>query len=107
MNYCMTLDLRIRELRQAKGWTLEDLSSRIGVSKPHLSEVERGVKNLNNHLIERISAELGVTPQELFANRSADRSAELRKIMDELDDTSLAKVLGYAQALAAEAREQN
>ncbi|UWQ30224.1 helix-turn-helix domain-containing protein [Leisingera sp. M523] len=62
----MQLTLRIRELRKTNGLTLAELAGKIGVSAPHLSEVERGKKNLNNHLIERIADALGVSPTELL-----------------------------------------
>ena len=63
----MELNLRIRELRTDKGLTLVELAEKVGVSTPHLSEVERGKKNLNNHLMVRIAAALGVSPEDLIA----------------------------------------
>lgn len=93
----MALNLRIRELREAKGWTLEVLASRIGVSVPHLSGVERGVKNLNNHLIERLSTELDVEPYLLFS--AEQRIQDVLGILSDLDATDLAKVEGFASAL--------
>ena len=35
--------LRLRYLRRGKGWTLEDLSKRTGISVPDLSCLERGL----------------------------------------------------------------
>ena len=66
--FSMELRLNIRTLRKAKGWTLEQLATKIRVSVPHLSEVERGVKNLNNHLMTRLAEALEVEPRELFSS---------------------------------------
>ena len=68
----MSLNLNIRELRKAKGMTIQELAGKIGVSIPHLSEVERGKKNLNNHLMERLAKHLNVDPAALVS--AADRS---------------------------------
>ncbi|MEM1149313.1 MAG: helix-turn-helix transcriptional regulator [Pseudomonadota bacterium] len=63
----MALELRIREIREGKGMKLAELAEICGFSEAHMSQVERGKKNLNNHLIERISNALEVSPPELFA----------------------------------------
>lgn len=95
----MALKLRIRELRQARGWSLEVLAARIGVSVPHLSEVERGKKNLNNHLIDSLSQELDVEPFELFAPRQGHDA--LTDVFRQLDADDLARVEAFAAALAS------
>ena len=61
------LPLRIRELRQNRGLTLAQLAEVVGISTPHMSQVERGIKNVNNHLLERIASALRVEPYQLIA----------------------------------------
>lgn len=96
----MELQLRIRELREAKGWTLERLAGIVGVSVPHLSGVERGVKNVNNHLIIKISKALAVQPHELFA-RPSDQESALVGAMQALSADDQARVIAFARALSA------
>jgi len=84
----MALNLRIRELREARKWSLETLASKIGTSVPHLSQVERGVKNLNNRLIDALARALDVEPFELFAPRQERGNVEA--LLHSLSDEDLA-----------------
>ncbi len=52
---------KIRELRRAKEWTLEELSSRSGLSAGFLSQVERGLSSLSIVSLERVCDALGVS----------------------------------------------
>lgn len=112
-NFSMSLKLHIREIRQAKKLTLATVAGRAGISVPHLSEVERGEKNLNNHLLERISAALGVRPEDLVSGGddspgAADRDRLQRAIQTLKDQSSLSKLADYAEmiALAEQAAQQ-
>lgn len=85
--------------------TLDDLASAVGVSTAHLSEIERGVKNLNNHLLERISDALGVTPSVLIADDLDSDTIRLNAALADLDPQDKARVAAFAAALAQSARE--
>ncbi|MDI6895314.1 MAG: cupin domain-containing protein [Bacillota bacterium] len=76
---------RIRELRQERRLTLEDLSSKTGLSKSYISEAERGIASLTITSLQKIAEALGVqlsyffTPPSLAANgvritRAGERS---------------------------------
>lgn len=95
----MALKLRIRELRDRRGWTLETLAAKAGVSVPHMSQVERGVKNLNSRVIESVAKALDVEPFELFAPRQELDS--VGRLLRDLDPADLARVEAFAAALRA------
>jgi transcriptional regulator with XRE-family HTH domain len=76
-NGAVSLTLRIRELRQERGLTLAQLADKVGISTPHMSQVERGIKNVNNHLLERIAVALKVQPYQLLSEGPADRQTLL------------------------------
>ncbi|WP_220750663.1 helix-turn-helix domain-containing protein [Jannaschia sp. AI_61] len=96
----MTLDLRIRALRKERGLTLAELACQIGVSAPHLSEVERGKKNLNNHLLVRLADALEVKPQDLISgDQERDELTELLTTASDLSDQDLERLLAFAKAL--------
>ncbi len=76
--FSMSLKLHIREIRTAQKLTLATVAGRAGISIPHLSEVERGEKNLNNHLLERISAALGVQPDDLVSGQDDTPEGEAK-----------------------------
>jgi transcriptional regulator with XRE-family HTH domain len=60
---------RIRELRQARHLTLEEVALRAGISIYHLSRMERGLRALTDTWMHRIAAALGVPPAALFPHR--------------------------------------
>jgi len=95
----MNLNIRIRQLRKAKGLTIKQLAEIIGVSTPHLSEVERGKKNLNNHLLVRLAAALDAKPSELVEDDSLDEFQVLRDEVSSLPEEEREMVLRYAVAL--------
>lgn len=103
----MGLNLKIRTIRQDRGLTLKQLAARIGVSVPHLSGVERGVKNLNNHLIERIARELGVEPPELVGKPSSPSEdlTRLNETIVQLSPEDRSRVEAFALALLRSQQE--
>jgi transcriptional regulator with XRE-family HTH domain len=52
---------RIRELRERRGLTLDDLSARSGVSKGFLSEVENAKRGLSAEYLLRVATALGAS----------------------------------------------
>jgi transcriptional regulator with XRE-family HTH domain len=57
---------RVRELRAARGLSLDALSGRSGVSRSMLSRVERGESSATAVVLEKLAAGLGVTLPALF-----------------------------------------
>lgn len=95
----MDLNLRIREIRQERDLTLADLAGKVGVSIPHLSEVERGKKNLNNHLLVRLADALGVTPEDLIASDNRSALAALHSELSSLEPEDRDRVRAFVAAL--------
>lgn len=97
----MTIPIRIRELRQERGLTLAQLAEMCSISTAHMSQIERGVKNLNNHLLDRLSAALGVQPHELILPPDSPAAASIRQIAQHLSPEDQARLLAFAKALRA------
>ena len=97
------LPLRIRDIRKERGLTIEQLAQKVGVSQPHMSGVERGVKNLNNHLIVRIAEALGVKPDALIRPDDMSDAEILHRRLRALKPADLARVQAFADALAQSA----
>ena len=95
----MSLNIRIREFRLAKKLTISQLADIIGVSTPHLSEVERGKKNVNNHLLVRIAGALEVQPEDLISSDVATPFAALYYELSQLDEDDQARVRAFIEAL--------
>jgi DNA-binding transcriptional regulator YiaG len=52
----------LRQMRLARGLTLTEVARRAGVSKTHLSEVERGLMNATPRMLDRMLAILREAP---------------------------------------------
>lgn len=57
---------RIRELRQAKGMTQEDLADRCGLFRTYMSRIETGKANPTLTMIHALADSIGVPVQQLF-----------------------------------------
>lgn len=60
------MKLNIRQIRKEKGMTLDGLAEKIGVSNGYLSEMERGVKNINSLRLEQLARALNCSPADLI-----------------------------------------
>ena len=58
---------QVRQLRRAKGWTLEELAAISGVSRSMLSQIERGGANPTLAVAFRIARAFGVSLDDLVA----------------------------------------
>ena len=59
---------RVRELREARGLTQEQLAEKAGINGKYFGGVERGEANLTLTTIDKISKALAVPVAELFVN---------------------------------------
>jgi len=68
---CLRLGTRIRELRKARGWRQIDLAEHAGVGKNHISELERGQREIGLRTLEAIAHALNTRPSEILRTISA------------------------------------
>lgn len=73
------LGLRIRDLRTARGLTLDGLAKQAEVSRAMLSRIERGESSPTAQLLNRICAGLGTSLSDLFAGAGAASSPLARR----------------------------
>ena len=66
---------RVRELRAARGHSLDVLSQRSGVSRSMISLVERGESSPTAVLLEKLAAGLGVTMAAMFDPPQAEEAS--------------------------------
>ena len=62
----MQFKLRIKQIRKEKGITLRELSDLSGVSKSHLSSIERNEKEAGYTVVVRIALALKVQLEDLI-----------------------------------------
>lgn len=72
------LAARLREEREARGWSLADLAERSGVSRAMISKVERGEASPTAALLGRLSGAFGLTLSSLLARAELQGGRLLR-----------------------------
>jgi transcriptional regulator with XRE-family HTH domain len=66
---------RIAALRQSRGWTMEELAERLGVSRQSVWYWESGKRHPKRPMVARIAALFGVGEGDLTASEGADPAA--------------------------------
>ncbi len=56
----------LKKLRQAKGWSQEDLADQTGLHRTYVSGIERIVRNPTILIVERLAKALKVSPGALL-----------------------------------------
>lgn len=92
--------LRIKELREMKGWTQDDLAERANVSRSQLAQIESEARPANTLRLNAIASALGVSPGRLFSTSKLDD--KLLDLSHQLNEVDLASLLRMAEALAAQ-----
>lgn len=77
----LILGLRVRGLREERGWTLKQFSQRCGLSISYLSEIEQGRKYPKPEKLLALSAGLGITYDELVASSGGDGQQPIEALL--------------------------
>lgn len=70
----------LKEWRQHRELTQEQLAERAGISTSHLANVERGVKRYNEDILEGLAQALQCEPWELIGRNPSLPDAEVTRI---------------------------
>jgi len=65
MNIHFQVGANVRRLRNAKGWSQEQLAFECDLDRTYISGVERGVRNPTLSILERVAKALGVNIEAL------------------------------------------
>jgi transcriptional regulator with XRE-family HTH domain len=84
---------RIKDIRNRKGFTQEDLAEKININPKYLSSIERGKENPTLNTLIKLSESLDVNLNDFFhqieIENPAKRKALLISLLDEADDDQL------------------
>lgn len=75
------LGSEIREVRKARGLTLQDLSEAVSCSTAYLSRIELGSANVSVELLREISTALAVDPNWFFPKQTGDGPLERKHVV--------------------------
>jgi putative transcriptional regulator len=70
------MDNKIAELRSKKGLTQTKLASMAGITRPYLSEIERGLKTPGADIAKRICEALAEPFEEVFCSPAVNYNAQ-------------------------------
>lgn len=62
----MYIEILLKDVREKKNLSLNDLSKKTGISKSHLNYIERGEKEPSLSMIIRIAVALNIDEKELY-----------------------------------------
>lgn len=99
---------RIKEARTAKGWTQEELASRLGVTQPQIGRWETGDGDIKGAKLIELSEVLGVTVSYILGVSEGSegvefadfREAELLDLFRSMDQQGRDALVTVARALA-------
>jgi transcriptional regulator with XRE-family HTH domain len=66
MNLKEKFGLKIKTLRELKGYSIEYLANISNIDRNYISDIEKGKRNVSLLIIEKLSKALDVNIQELF-----------------------------------------
>ncbi len=95
-----TVGERIREVREAKGWTQERLATEADISKSFLSEVEKHGKNISLDLLLKVATALGASVGYLASGEGSQPGERKPVVIPmELSEAAEALHLSYPETL--------
>ncbi len=63
--------MNLRQARQSRGLTQEQLARKIGIDQAAISRMENGKQRITLELLGRMAQALGMDPRDLFPDREA------------------------------------
>ncbi|HBT01609.1 MAG TPA: XRE family transcriptional regulator [Citreicella sp.] len=97
--YTCPMGLRIKELREAKGWTQLELAERASMSRTQLTMIENETRPANTLRLNAIAAALGVPTEALF--ESDTKTSRIMELLRHISPEDQAVLLRMAEALAS------
>lgn len=97
----LDLGARVRELRKAHGWTLEQAATRAGLARSTLSKIENGQMSPTYDALKKLAVGLQISVPQLFTPTSGDR-VNGRMIVTPVDQGQPMATATYEHALLAE-----
>ena len=81
-----TVEKRVRELREARGWTQVQLGVYAGISPSTVNLIEHGHRNPNTTTLQKLAAAFGVEPGDLFAEGDSPKVSATPSLQPSFND---------------------
>lgn len=76
------LGLKVRQLRQARGWNFDEMSRQTGMSPSYLNEIEKGKKYPQPESLEKLAAALGISTEFLTSAELPAQYAPIARLLE-------------------------
>lgn len=94
---------RVKSARKEKGYTQEELASRIGISIPHMSHIETADSKVGLQTLVKVANALGITTNDLlYDNLDAcvnTYDKDLKDLLDNCTQTQREQIYGLVKQL--------
>lgn len=98
----LDLGQRVRQLRKAKSWTLEQAAQKAGLARSTLSKIENGQMSPTFDAVRKLATGLDITVPQLFTPPKSDKVLARRAITKSGDGKSLITPTYEHEILAAD-----
>jgi len=88
----------IREWRQHRGMTQDELASAIQVDRTYLNKIERGKRRYLPSVLEALAETLGCAPGDLISRRP-DHTSEIETLYMSLSDEDQARAIAVLKTV--------
>ena len=77
---CVRVGRKIKQLRQAKGWSQQMLADHAELERAHLSRLEEGRREAGLRVLERIAIALDVEVEDLVRRNRAKKDTTVSRL---------------------------
>lgn len=106
-DYSTRMKLRVKDVRNERGMTVQDLADKTHISKSHISELENNKKTANGNKLSQLAEGLECSIIDLID--LPELSPAVRRLLSlaaQLSDGSLKEVADFAEFRAQSSKEQ-
>ena len=94
----LNLGVRVRELRKAREWTLEQAAKEAGLARSTLSKIENGQMSPTFDAVKKLADGLGISVPQLFTP-SDENAGKGRRVIQKTDDAQVTVTSTYEHEL--------
>lgn len=96
----MTTGERIKELREAKGWTQEELATALGYkNRSTINKFEKDICETRLSTLKKIARALDADPDYLIFGDDSDKREEIERLFNQLTESQQDAVLNFLRSL--------
>ncbi|WP_213996162.1 MULTISPECIES: helix-turn-helix transcriptional regulator [Tepidanaerobacter] len=82
----MDIGARLKELRTSRNITITALANKVGLTREHLSNIERNVNMPSLQTLQKICDALDITLAEFFSDEDSAMPPEITRLLQEVKD---------------------